>query len=71
MMGTRSGDLDPGVLPYLLEMRAISPDALNQLVNREAGLLSVSGTSADMRDLLDREAADAHGAEAVELVCYR
>jgi acetate kinase len=71
IMGTRSGDLDPGVLLYLLETCAISPDALNQLVNREAGLLGVSGTSADVRDLLDREAADARAAEAIELFCYQ
>jgi acetate kinase len=70
MMGTRSGDIDPGVLLYLLEMRALTPHALNDLVNREAGLLGVSGTSADMRDLLDRAAADARAAEAIELFCY-
>ena len=71
MMGTRPGDLDPGVLLYLLAERGMTPAALNELVNREAGLLGVSGTSADMRDLLERESADAHAAEAVALFCYQ
>ena len=58
MMGTRPGDLDPGVLLYLLIERGMTPAAVNELVNRQAGLLGVSGISADMRDLLEREAAD-------------
>lgn len=68
VMGTRPGDLDPGVLLHLL--RSMDPDDLGDLVNRESGLLGVSGTSADMRDLLEREADDPRAAEAVELFCY-
>ena len=71
MMGTRPGDLDPGVLLYLLTERRMTPAALNELVNRQAGLLGVSGISADMRDLLERESADGHAAEAVALFCYQ
>lgn len=71
VMGTRTGDLDPGVLLYLLEPHGISPDELNNLVNRQAGLLGVSGISADMHDLLDRETTDPHAAEAIELFCYQ
>jgi len=71
MMATRSGDIDPGVLIYLLRSRGLSPDALNELVNKQAGLLGVSGLSADMKDLLDKEAADPQAAEAVELFCYQ
>ena len=71
MMGTRSGDLDPGVLLYLLAERGMTGTALNELVNRQAGLLGVSGTSADMRDLLERESTDGHAAEAVGLFCYQ
>jgi acetate kinase len=67
VMGTRSGDLDPGVLLYLLRSRGLSADALSELVNKRAGLLGVSGTSADMRDLLERERDDPHAAQAVEL----
>lgn len=71
MMGTRTGDLDPGVLLYLLAERGMTRTALNELVNRKAGLLGVSATSADMRDLLERESADAQAAEAVALFCYQ
>ena len=71
MMGTRTGDLDPGVLLYLLAEREMTPAALNELVNRQAGLLGVSGISADMRDLLERESTDGHAAEAIGLFCYQ
>ena len=70
MMGTRSGDLDPGVLVHLLEAHGTSPAALNRLVNHEAGLLGVSGLSGDMRDLLGKEASDPRAADAVALFCY-
>src|SRR5262249_19028771 len=71
MMSTRTGDLDPGVLVYLMESRGLGPSALNRFVNKEAGLLGVSGSSADMRDLLEREAVDPRAAEAVALFCYQ
>jgi acetate kinase len=71
MMGTRPGDLDPGVLLYLLVARGMTPAAVNDLANRDAGLLGVSGISEDMRDLLEREAADAQAAEAITLFCYQ
>lgn len=70
MMGTRTGDLDPGVLLYLLAERGMTPARLNVLLNRQAGLLGVSACSGDMRDLLEREATDGHAAEAVALFCY-
>jgi len=71
VMGTRSGDLDPGVLLYLLEAKGLSPPQLGDLVNEKAGLLGVSETSADMRDLLGREANDSRAAEAISLFCYQ
>lgn len=71
VMSTRSGDLDPGVLIYLLEARRLDPAALNRLVNKQAGLLGVSGTSADMQRLLEQEATDPHAADAVALFCYQ
>src|ERR671932_1376079 len=52
VMGTRSGDLDPGVLLYLLQAQGLDAAALSRLVNKEAGLLGVSGRSADVRELL-------------------
>ena len=70
-MGTRSGDLDPSVLVYLLEKKELSPPEVSALINRRAGLLGVSGTTADMRDLLSREANDPRAAEAVAIFCYQ
>jgi acetate kinase len=69
-MGTRSGDLDPGVLVHLLRSRRMEIDVLDALVNEESGLLGVSGTTSDMRDLLAREGEDRRAAEAVDLFCY-
>jgi acetate kinase len=55
----------------LLEGRGMSPTEVSDLLNKQAGLLGVSGTSADMRDLLGREPDDLRGAEAVALFCYQ
>jgi len=71
VMGTRSGDLDPSVPLFLLEERGMSPTQVSDLVNKQAGLLGVSGTSADMRDLLERGTSDPRAAEAVALFCYQ
>jgi acetate kinase len=71
VMGTRSGDVDPGALLYLLEQKKMSPQAADALLNKESGLLGVSGTSGDMRDLLGKAPTDKPAAEAVELFCYR
>jgi acetate kinase len=71
VMGTRSGDLDPSVPLFLLEERGLTPTEVSDLLNKQAGLLGVSGTSADMRDLLDREPEDRRAAEAVALFCYQ
>ena len=71
MMGTRSGDLDPGVLLHLLTHRGLDATALDHLVNSEAGLLGVSGRSPDMKTLLDERARDPHAAQAVEMFCYQ
>lgn len=70
VMATRSGDLDPGVLLYLLR-RGMDVAGLDTLVNKESGLLGVSGTSADVRELLAREPHDPRAAEALELFCYQ
>jgi acetate kinase len=71
VMSTRTGDMDPGVMLFLLESRGLTPAALSRLVSKEAGLLGVSGSSADMRDLLSREAVDPRAADAVALFCYQ
>jgi len=70
-MGTRSGDLDPGVLSYLARAEALDASRLDHLVNFESGLLGLSETSSDMRDLLERERHDPRAAEAVAVFCYQ
>ncbi len=69
MMGTRTGNLDPGVMLYLMENHGMDARALTSLLYKESGLLGVSGLSQDMRTLLDSPAAEA--AQAVNLFCYR
>jgi acetate kinase len=69
-MSTRSGDLDPGVVLYLMRSGGLSADALDDLLSRRSGLLGVSETSADMRDLLERRASDPRAAEAIALFCH-
>lgn len=71
MMSTRPGDLDPGVLLYLLRERRYTLEELNDVVTRHSGLLGVSQISADMRTLLARREADVPAAEAVELFVYQ
>ena len=71
VMSTRTGDLDPGVAYYLARTEGMSAERFQQMVNRESGLRGVSGTSADLRDLLAREATDSRAAAAIELFCYQ
>jgi acetate kinase len=71
MMGTRSGDLDPGVLLYLLHEKGYDERQLEHLVNHQAGLLGVSGISPDMKTLLEQRDREPHAAQAVELFCYQ
>ncbi len=71
VMSTRSGDLDPGLVSYLARTEQMSAAHFQKMVNHESGLLGVSETSSDMRDLLDRETKDVRAAEAVALFCYQ
>jgi len=70
MMGTRSGDLDPGVLLHLLRT-GYSAEKLEALLNHEAGLLGVSGESSEMRVLLEKRKTDPAAALAVQMFCYQ
>jgi len=70
-MSTRSGDLDPGIVWYLARTEGLDAQRFNQLVNAESGLLGLSETSPDMRDLLAREATDERARDAVALFCYQ
>jgi acetate kinase len=70
VMGTRSGDLDPGVMLYLLREQHLTPDAVNGVVNDTGGLLGVSGTTGDVRTLLGRRDTDPRAALAIGIFCY-
>jgi acetate kinase len=70
-MSTRSGDLDPGLVWYLARTEKMSAEQFNEMVNFQSGLLGISETSSDMRDLLDHEKHDVRAAEAVALFCYQ
>ena len=70
-MGTRSGDLDPGLVSYLARTEQMTAKQFDEMVNFQSGLLGISETSSDMRDLLGREAQDVRAAEAVALFCYQ
>ena len=69
-MGTRSGDLDPGLIEVLLRVEGLDAERLRALLTRESGLLGLSETSADVRDLLARAPADPRAAEALALFAY-
>ena len=71
IMGSRPGDLDPGVLWYILQSENLIPDEFNHLINHESGLLGISGISSDMQDLLTLEEEDIRAAEAISLFCYQ
>lgn len=69
VMGSRSGDLDPGLVAFLAHTEQMSVDEFQSMVNHESGMLGISETSADMRELLDLEARDERAADAVEMFC--
>ncbi|MBU1336384.1 MAG: acetate/propionate family kinase [Alphaproteobacteria bacterium] len=70
-MGTRTGDIDPGLVRYLAKTEGMDAEAFDRMVNHESGLLGVSGTSSDLRELLAAKGSDHRAAEAVDLFCYR
>lgn len=69
-MSTRSGDLDPGVILYLLQEKNRSSAQVNELVTKKGGLLGLSGLSSDMKDLLAKQKENARAEEAIEVFCY-
>ena len=70
-MSTRTGDLDPGVALYFMQQEKMSPEAFNLLINHQSGLLGLSGTSSDMRELINIKDTDKHAGEAIDLFCYQ
>jgi len=70
-MGTRSGDLDPGLVDYLARSGHMTAKQFNHMVNHESGLLGVSEISSNMQDLLGQETQDIKAKEAIDLFCYQ
>ena len=70
-MSTRSGDLDPGLVSYLARTEDMTAEQFHHMVNAQSGLLGLSETSPDLRDLLAQEGRDQRAAEAVALFCYQ
>lgn len=75
LMGTRSGDLDPAVVFYMMKEKRLSPDRINDILNKESGLLGVSGISNDMRDIIKGAKGKGRAAErcrlAIDIFIYR
>lgn len=71
VMGSRSGDIDPGLIAFLARTEGMSVPQFEDMVNFHSGLLGISETSSDVRDLLELETTDLRAAEALELFCYQ
>jgi acetate kinase len=71
VMSARSGDVDPGLLLYLFAEKKMSAKAAGALLNKQSGLLGVSRSTGDMRELQEKSKQDPHAAEAIDLFCYR
>jgi acetate kinase len=71
VMSVRSGDLDPGLLSFMARTERMTASQFDRMVNHESGLLGVSETSSDLRDLLAHEDDDVRAAEALALFCYQ
>jgi len=71
VMGTRSGDLDPGLASYLMLRESMNAAQFQTMINEQSGLLGLSEISADVRDLLERETTDRRAHEAIAIFCYQ
>jgi acetate kinase len=70
VMATRTGDLDPGVVLFLERHEKLSPEQFHHMVNHESGMIGISETTSDMRELMKLAASDPRAAEAIDLFCY-
>ena len=70
VMNTRAGDMDPGVISYLLQEKKMTGCQVEELFNRNAGLKAVAGSDASMPQLLEVESSDSNAAQAIQLYCY-
>jgi len=72
IMGTRVGDLDPGIIPYLMREQNMSVEELDKMLNSKSGLLGISGVSSDMREIIAAsEDSNARAILAIKAFCYR
>lgn len=71
VMGTRSGDIDPGIIAYLAEKEKVPASTIDEWLNEKSGLRGISGRSSDMRDLLSASENEPNAALAIEVFCYR
>ena len=72
VMGTRCGDMDPAVVPFLMKMEGMTADQVDTMMNKKSGLLGVSGLSSDMRDIeAARDAGNPHAKEAYDMFMHR
>ena len=71
LMGTRSGDLDPALIGYLARREGVTAAEVERVLNEESGLLGLSGSSRDMRDLIAARETDPRARLAVDVFCYR
>lgn len=70
-MGTRSGDVDPGLAAYFARSENMTAEQFDHMVNSQSGLLGMSETTSDVRELLARETQDVRAAEAIAVFCYQ
>ncbi|MCX7706168.1 MAG: acetate kinase [bacterium] len=72
VMGTRSGDIDPGVILYLIENLNVKPSEVNRILNKESGLIGISGVSNDFRSIVESASKGNKMSQlAIEIFCYR
>lgn len=72
VMGTRTGDMDPAIVCYLMEKLGLTPGEMDSYLNKKSGLLGLSGVSADLRYVIEAaDSGDLHAKEAVEVYCLR
>ena len=70
-MSTRSGDIDPGLALYIARSEGLNAEQFNTLVNFRSGLLGISETTSDMKELLEHEASDSRAKDAIDIFCYQ
>ena len=72
VMGTRSGDIDPAIIEFIMDRRGIDIHEMLNILNKKSGLLALSGKTGDIRDLrILRDSGDARAAMALDVLCYR